>query len=223
MPVPGSIKPTHKAIKAYYETLAAYADQKVKHEGATETGFQRLLTDTARSHGWMLVPKLTVKRGGKSVIPDGTVRDAYSLHRGYWEAKDSDDDLAAEIRKKIAKGYPLTNIIFEDTQRAVLYQNGQEALKADLTAPQALADLLNAFFSHTEPGKGVNDVFDLRSDDVLPGEVVLVENGANEPLGEKVLNQHLIDCLATDVWVEGGLAEGKKLLKSGLECGVRLV
>ncbi len=151
MPVPGSIKPTHKAIKAYYETLAAYADQKVKHEGATETGFQRLLTDTARSHGWMLVPKLTVKRGGKSVIPDGTVRDAYSLHRGYWEAKDSDDDLAAEIRKKIAKGYPLTNIIFEDTQRAVLYQNGQEALKADLTAPQALADLLNAFFSHTEP------------------------------------------------------------------------
>ena len=155
MPVPGSIKPTHKAIKAYYETLAAYADQKVKHEGATETGFQRLLTDTARSHGWMLVPKLTVKRGGKSVIPDGTVRDAYSLHRGYWEAKDSDDDLAAEIRKKIAKGYPLTNIIFEDTQRAVLYQNGQEV--QEMEVPVECVAVIREFILCDLPAKPSNE------------------------------------------------------------------
>ncbi len=127
MTVPGAIKPTHKAIKAYREALDAYAGQQVKHEGATETAFQRLLSDTARAHGWMLVPKLPIKRGGKSITPDGTVRDAYNLHRGYWEAKDTDDDLTAEIRKKIAKGYPLTNTIFEDTTRAVRYENSREA------------------------------------------------------------------------------------------------
>ncbi len=147
----GALKPTHKAIKAYREALDAYAGQQVTHEGATETAFSRLLTDTAKAHGWMLVPKLPIKRGGKSVIPDGTVRDAYNLHRGYWEAKDTADDLTAEIKKKIAKGYPLTNTIFEDTTRAVLYQNGGEAFRADLTDPQALCDLLNAFFGHTEP------------------------------------------------------------------------
>jgi type I restriction-modification system DNA methylase subunit len=147
----GTIKPTHKAIKAYREALDAFAGAKVEHEGATETAFQRLLTDVARAHGWMLVPKLPIKRSGKSVIPDGTVRDAYNLHRGYWEAKDTADDLSAEIKKKIAKGYPLTNTIFEDTTRAVLYQNGGVAYEADLTDPQQACDLLNAFFAHTEP------------------------------------------------------------------------
>ena len=29
------------------------------------------------------------------------------LPRGYWEAKDTQDDLETEIRKKKAKGYPL--------------------------------------------------------------------------------------------------------------------
>ncbi len=152
MTLAGPLKPTHKAIKVYHEALAAYAGAQVEHEGATETAFQRLLEDSARSaHGWMLVPKLPVKRGGKSVIPDGTVRDAFFFHRGYWEAKDTADDLNAEIRKKIAKGYPLVNTIFEDTTRAVLYQNGDVAYEADLTDPQQVCDLLNAFFAHTEP------------------------------------------------------------------------
>jgi hypothetical protein len=39
---------------------------KVIHAGAVETAFQHLLTDTARAHGWMLVPKLSVQRGGNS-------------------------------------------------------------------------------------------------------------------------------------------------------------
>jgi hypothetical protein len=34
--------------------------------------------------------------------------------------------LDVEISKKIAKGYPLTNTIFEDTRAAVLFQNGKE-------------------------------------------------------------------------------------------------
>jgi hypothetical protein len=44
----------------------------------------------------------------------------HHLHRGYREAKDTDDKLEGEIKKKIAKGYPLTNTIFEDTRQAVL-------------------------------------------------------------------------------------------------------
>ena len=134
----GHIKPTDKSVKAYYATLRAYRDQDVTHEGAVETAFQQLLTETARRRGWMLVPKITVKRGGKSIIPDGTVRDEYNLHRGYWEAKDTGDDLSAEIAKKAAKDYPLTNTIFEDTRRAVLFQNGQVRVEVDLHEPTQL-------------------------------------------------------------------------------------
>ncbi|HUE75178.1 MAG TPA: type ISP restriction/modification enzyme [Pirellulaceae bacterium] len=151
MTVPGAIKPTHKAIRTYREALDAYAGQGVTHEGATETAFQRLLEAAAKTYGWALVPKLPVKHRGKNVVPDGTVRDANFLQRGYWEAKDTDDDLEVEIRKKIAKGYPLTNIIFDDTTRAVLYQDGKESMRVDLREPQLLVDLLNAFFEYTEP------------------------------------------------------------------------
>ena len=128
MPITGNIKPTHKPIQSYYAALQAYSDQQVTHEGAVETAFQQLLGETAKAHGWALVPKLLIKRGGKSLIPDGTVRDEFNLHRGYWEAKDTDDVLTAEIQKKAAKGYPLVNTIFEDTRRAVLFQNGIAAL-----------------------------------------------------------------------------------------------
>ena len=61
------------------------------------------------------------------MVPDGTVRDEYRLARGWWEAKDTGDKLATEIQKKLKAGYPTRNIIFEDTQTAVLYQDRAEA------------------------------------------------------------------------------------------------
>ena len=113
--------------------------------------FEFLLTDTAKLHGWTLIPELSQKTGGSLVRPDGTLRDANSLPRGYWEAKDTQDDLDAEIQRKIARGYKLSNIIFEDTQTGVLYQNKQEVFRAHLGDPHELAKLLNQFFAYTEP------------------------------------------------------------------------
>ena len=152
MSQPATIKPTDAAIKAYHGALETYAAHGAEHEGATETAFSQLLAVTAKPHGWTLIPKKKLKVGGKLIYPDGTLQDAHFLRRGYWEAKDTHDDLAAEIGKKRAKGYPLVNTIFEDTTRAVLFQNGKEvAAPYDLKQPQAVADLLNSFYRHTEP------------------------------------------------------------------------
>ena len=77
------IKPTHQAIKAYYEALKTYADFDASHEGATETAFSHLLAKTANSVGWTLIPKQPLKiAGGKTSFPDGTLRDLYNLPRG---------------------------------------------------------------------------------------------------------------------------------------------
>jgi predicted helicase len=146
-----TIKPTSKPIQTYYAALESYGAQGVEHEGALETAFQRLLADTARLKNWTLIPKLKMKVGGKTIFPDGTVRDDFYLPRGYWEAKDTHDDLDQEIVKKIGKGYPLTNTIFEDTRQAVLYQTGEEALRIELSNPQGLCDLLSGFYAYTEP------------------------------------------------------------------------
>src|SRR5437764_7068291 len=147
------IKPTDPAIKAYHAALKVYAAHGASHEGATETAFSALLADTARRHGWTLIPKKGMKSKAtkKQIYPDGTLEDTYYLPRGYWEAKDTADDLDAEIRNKIARGYPLTNTIFEDTRQAALYQNGKPVDAYDLTKPAEVAELLTRFYAFAEP------------------------------------------------------------------------
>jgi hypothetical protein len=98
-------KPAHKEIKQYYEELGGYATHEVSHEGATSSAFQNLLAATCKKADWHLIPQLPVKVKGKQVRPDGTLRDEFNLHRGYWEAKDTSDKLDVEIRKKIGLGY----------------------------------------------------------------------------------------------------------------------
>jgi predicted helicase len=169
------IKPTDKAIKAYYAALEAYRQQDVEHETAVSTAFQSLLDQVGRHFGWTLIPQLSDTADGCPIRPDGTFRDEYYITRGYWEAKDTHDNLEAEIRKKIAKHYPLTNTIFEDTREAHLYQDGEQTMKVDLTDPQQLADLLSAFFAYTEPahedfGKAIGE-FKERVPDLARGLV----------------------------------------------------
>ncbi|MBV9084197.1 MAG: hypothetical protein JOZ62_16090 [Acidobacteriaceae bacterium] len=98
----------------------------------------------------MLVPELSTYSGRRRVVPDGTVRDEFRLARGWWEAKDTSDDLGAEIQKKLKAGYPSRNTIFEDTRTAVLYQDRGEAGEFALREPLKIAALLNQFFSHDE-------------------------------------------------------------------------
>jgi hypothetical protein len=146
-----AIKPNDKNIAEYLETLSTFLAHSATHEGATETAFSRLLGVTAQKQHWTLIPKQKLKVGGKLIFPDGTLQDRNFLRRGYWEAKDTADDLDAEIAKKKAKGYPLGNIIFEDTQRAVLIQNGKEVERFNLRNKNQIADLLTQFYRYTEP------------------------------------------------------------------------
>src|SRR6266540_789465 len=136
----------HKAIDAYYAALATYHTQGVTHEQATRLAFSTLLDAVSKTAGWTLVLEQTLSNRKR---PDGTLQDSFKIPRGYWEAKDTADDLNTEIKAKIARGYPLTNTIFEDTRRAVLYQNSRPAFEADLTQRSQLVALLNQFFSYT--------------------------------------------------------------------------
>ena len=94
MPITATYK---RAIDHYYKELAAYGSHNVKHETATRSAFQNLLAAFAQSANWTLIPEQILANGKR---PDGTLRDTFNLPRGYWEAKDSKDDLTTEIRKK---------------------------------------------------------------------------------------------------------------------------
>jgi len=122
------LKPTHKAVVAYYEALAKFDKLGVKHEGAVASAFEDLLDHCARLTGRVLIPKYSLKRkGAKPIIPDAAVVDSLSqvLRYGLWEAKDTGDDLDKEIKAKFKAGYPRDNMLFQEPRRAVLYQNGE--------------------------------------------------------------------------------------------------
>ncbi|MBL8133863.1 MAG: DEAD/DEAH box helicase [Anaerolineae bacterium] len=151
MPAMSVITPKSAAIRTYYDKRQALAAQGAVSEMSVREAFKGLLEATAGAHGWTLVVEQRVETASRRIVPDGTLRDANTLPRGYWEAKDTADDLNAEIDKKFARGYPRSNIIFEDTRRAVLYQGGAHAGTYDLTDPAQTAALLNRFYEYREP------------------------------------------------------------------------
>ena len=112
--------------------------------------FQNCLSAYCHDHRERLglVPELATARG---VIPDGTVNDSLRLPRGYWEAKDTHDDLDLEIQRKFNLGYPKGNIIFEDSREAVLIQNGDVAMRVDMRRDGELHRLIRLFLDYELP------------------------------------------------------------------------
>ena len=147
------IKPSDKSLKDYYNNLKDLRQtQNIQHEGGTRRAFGALLSDIAAKLKWTLVEELSLKssHSNRLIRIDGALRDQLRLARAYWEAKDSQDDLEVEIEKKKARGYPLKNIIFEDTERAVLYQDDHEAFRAEIQDRFRFAQLLTLFFNYEQ-------------------------------------------------------------------------
>ena len=123
-----------------------------KKETAIRNAFYNLLNEYAKQKGLMLIPEITIKTPkGKNVTPDGTLKDSLRQDWGYWESKDEADVIDDEIKKKFYKGYPSDNIIFEDSQTAVLYQNNAEAQRVKMNDADALDNIINSFINFERP------------------------------------------------------------------------
>ena len=144
-----NLKPTHKSVKSYYAALERFAQLGVTHESAVRAAFQTLLETCARQCGWTLVPEYAISpQRNKRIVVDGALVDDFRLTHGYWEAKDIDDDLPAEVARKFAAGYPRDNILFQTPRRAILWQNGLMVVDNDLTDAAQLIETLQTFFGY---------------------------------------------------------------------------
>ncbi|MCY3549039.1 MAG: N-6 DNA methylase [Candidatus Poribacteria bacterium] len=147
-----NLKPTHKPIRDYYTTLQQYDRHNATHEGAVSNPFAFLLDTCAKQVNATLIPQYAMRTAkGNRIVIDGVVLDEYGLPFAYWEAKDIDDDLAKAIQGKRDAGYPFDNILFQTPHRAILYQNGQNALDVDITEPACLIAALQYLFSYVPP------------------------------------------------------------------------
>ncbi len=133
------LKPTHAPVKAYYAALAQFHLHGHKTESNTRSAFAGLLKKCASPYDWHLVEEYQFKGTAKQPLrADGALVDSLTLVHGLWEAKDSADNLEKEIKSKVAHGYPLTNILFQSPDRAVLYQDNRIALNCSLSKPGGL-------------------------------------------------------------------------------------
>ena len=142
--------PAYPHIQRYHQHLARLIEAGGSdRELNIRPAFQNCLAAYCDAHKekLTLVPELSV--GG--VRPDGTVKDTLRMTRGYWEAKDTHDNLDSEIQRKFDSGYPRDNIIFEDSRTAVLIQNREEAMRVDMNQPGALHRLIRRFLDYELP------------------------------------------------------------------------
>ena len=140
--------PSYLHIERYYADKQRLMDfGGSANEQNIRRAFENCLDTYCRDHreGFALVAELPARSG---VRPDGTVVDSLRLPRGYWEAKDSRDDLHREIQRKLGSGYPNDNIVFEDSRVAVLMQHGTVAMQVDMSSPADLHRLITAFLSY---------------------------------------------------------------------------
>ena len=145
--------PEYPHIERYYASLAELVEfGGSDNEQSIRAAFQNCLAAYCAAHRerLALVPELRAA----AVIPDGTVKDALRMTRGHWEAKDSHDDLDAEIQAKFNRGYPRDNIVFEDSRVAVLFQNGEQAMRVDMARPADLHRLITRFLDYELPEIG---------------------------------------------------------------------
>ena len=142
--------PDYPHIEHYREELDRLIERGGStNEQSTRRAFENCLDAYCRDHREKLALVSEIRVG--SVRPDGVVKDSLRMARGYWEAKDTDDNLDAEIQRKLNRGYPRDNIIFEDTRTAVLYRNGGEAMRVDMRRPDELHRLIRVFLDYELP------------------------------------------------------------------------
>jgi predicted helicase len=146
------LKPSHKPIKDYFTELEAYARHGQSNEMTVRNAFQKLLEFYARKVQWQFIEEYAIKRKGRrDASVDGALLDLFSLPRGFWEAKDTKDDLAKEVKNKFADGYPMSNILFWQPGRAILVQGGREIMDVEILRPEQLVEVLEAFFNFDLP------------------------------------------------------------------------
>jgi len=121
-------------------------------ESVVREAFKDLLKGWARSHDLIFVPEHEVAAPTRERrYVDGALMHTLRVPFGYWEAKDIQDDIDASIEKKFRAGYPKTNIIFDNSNVAVLIQHGQEVIRCEVEDVEALEKLLKLFFGYARP------------------------------------------------------------------------
>lgn len=136
-------------INQYYTNLdRAKQFGKSTNEQSIRNYFWNLLNEYAHKQNYEVVTEVTCQGTlGKKVRPDGIIKNLFGLDIGLWESKDEKDTINDEIDSKLKKGYPFYNILFEDSNEAVLFQRGEEVMRGSVRDADKLHKIITEFIS----------------------------------------------------------------------------
>jgi predicted helicase len=132
-------------INQYYNEIhEAQQFSGSKKETSIRRYFADLLNFFAKEKHLRLVDEIKIPNSTKQ--PDGVLIDIFRHRYGYWEAKDLQDDFEKELNQKIKIGYPTDNLLFENSQKAMLIRGDMREI-CDMTDAKALKTLLEKFIN----------------------------------------------------------------------------
>lgn len=118
-------------------------------ESVVREAFKDLLKQWGRQHDLVFIAEHEHIAPTKNrCYVDGALLHEIRVPFGYWEAKDTSDDLEQEIENKTRKGYPQDNIIYEDSRQAILIQDSREVMRCEMLDAKQFEQLMGHFFSY---------------------------------------------------------------------------
>ena len=144
--------PITKSINEYYKGLDDLQGAGgLFVERDTERLFANLLAQVSKESNYFIrCDSLYTTDSNTQIRFDTGVYTGVGIVYGVHEAKKHDVDLNKAIEEKKEARYPFHNIIFENSQQAVLFQDGEQYNSfVEIRDKQAFTKLIERFFSYT--------------------------------------------------------------------------
>lgn len=151
------------AIEKYYNEIKEAELNGMNNEQNIREYFYELLKNYTNSQNLKIereTKEFVFENGQKkNIFLDGRIKKE-NMVIGWVENKDAKDDLNKEIKNKKEKQYPLLNTIFENSKELVLFQDGKEVIRVNMSKSEELDKVLIKFVSfRPEEYKKFQDAF----------------------------------------------------------------
>lgn len=151
------------AIEKYYNEIKEAELNGMDNEQNIREYFYELLKNYTNSQNLKIereTKEFVFENGQKkNIFLDGRIKKE-NMVIGWIENKDAKDDLNKEIKNKKEKQYPLLNTIFENSKELVLFQDGKEVIRVNMSKSEELDKVLIKFVSfRPEEYKKFQDAF----------------------------------------------------------------
>lgn len=127
---------SENAIEKYYNEIKEAELNGMNNEQNIREYFYELLKNYTNSQNLKIereTKEFVFENGQKkNIFLDGRIKKE-NMVIGWVENKDAKDDLNKEIKNKKEKQYPLLNTIFENSKELVLFQDGKEVIRVNMS------------------------------------------------------------------------------------------